>query len=96
MILGQIDAASIIAIIFGCVTVVTIAVGSAWKVSGAMGSLTSEVKTNNSKTDETLQLVREHAKDCDQQRAEFDVKHKATSHTLTDHSERLRGLETGT
>lgn len=87
------DAASIVAIIFGVLTVLGFLFGCAWKFSWSMGRLTAAVKQNIEKTNETLQIVKDHATVCDKERAEMAVKHAAIGHTLDAHHDRLANLE---
>ncbi len=56
-------------------------------------SLETAVLSNVQKTDETHKRIRDHASECDTNRAELDINVKAVMDTLDDHKRRLGGLE---
>lgn len=95
------EAGTIVSIVFGVIAIVSAIVGSAWKIAGSMSrletrlsSLEIAIMANVQKTEETHKLVRDHASDCDTNRAELDVKAKALAHTIDDHTRRIGKLET--
>ncbi len=95
------DAGTIVALVFGVIAIVSAIIGSAWKIAANMsrletrlGSLETAIMTNVQKTDETNKLIRDHASECDTNRAELEVKAKVAGHTLDDHGRRLGNLET--
>lgn len=94
------DAATVVAIVFGCLTITALLIGSAWTVAGKLGGLTVAVTTNIAKTDETNTLVKAHSEECDKDRSDFAVRqgkleiaNKAIGHTVDDVRQRLSNLE---
>ena len=95
------DAPSIVALAIGVVAIVITIIGCAWNVSGKLSgmemklsSLETAVLSNGKKTEETHKLIRDHASECDTNRAELEVKAKTTRQILDDHGRRLGGMET--
>lgn len=87
------DPATVVAIVFGCLTLTGLLIGSAWTVSGRLGGLTVAVKNASGKTEETLKLVREHSVECDKERVELITSNRAHGHTIDDHGRRIGRLE---
>lgn len=88
------DAATIIALVFGVIAIVSAVIGSAWRISGRISHLDATMLTIVDKANETHKLIHEHTSDCDTNRAELDVKAKSIVHTVDDHGRRIGKLET--